>query len=451
MLVSLRKRIFPQPAIACALAGGVTLLIYQIHAELLDMLFPLDMRFALIAAALAIALITANAVTIHISYHTKTTLSDCVLLLISVLLPPVGSLLVALVATLLSLVLHKRKRSLYWSDILTDSARFGLICFVASGAHQLLVPAARELIRFGVPAGLLLFGDMITMPLLIAPMSNARPWQIMRSVFRDILLVDGTQYLCAIPIAVVAFEAPHVLLLLVVPLVIVYRAFRGRYHLQDNTRQLLEQMADIVDLRDPYTGGHSRRVAEYTALLLSQLALTGHDTDLIVTAARLHDIGKIGIPDAVLNKPGRLTDDERKLMEQHPVLGANLLLRYPDFARGVAIVRHHHERLDGTGYPDGLAGDAIPFGARVIAVADTWDALTSDRPYRPGLSAEQAGAILCEGRGTQWSAELVGALLIALGHADLLTRADLAQAARDLPAPQLLQAPPGVASVPARS
>ena len=132
--------------------------------------------------------------------------------------------------------------------------------------------------------------------------------------------------------------------------------------------------------------------------------------------ARIHDIGKIGIPGSVLNNPGRLTDAERHVMEKHPVLGADLLLRYQDFARGVAIVRHHHERIDGNGYPSRLAGHDIPFGARVIAVADTWDALTSDRPYRRGIPPERAAAILCAGRGTQWSAELVDALLIALGY-----------------------------------
>jgi len=401
----------------------------------------IDLHGSTIAIALAISLIAANAVTIQISYHTKTTLSDSVLLLISVLLPPIGSLLVALGASLLSLTLHKRQRSLYWSDILTDSGRFGLIGFVASAVYHALAPIAWDVVALGVPAGLLLLGDVLTLPLVVGPMSGGRPWQIIHTTFRDIMLVDGVQYLCAIPIVVIAVQAPHVLPLLVVPFLLIYRVFRGRYHLHDSTRQLLEQLADIVDLRDPYTGGHSRRVAEYTAQILRQLNLTGHDADLIITAARIHDIGKIGIPDAVLNKPGRLTDDERRVMELHPVLGANLLLRYPDFARGVAIVRHHHERLDGAGYPDGLAGDAIPFGARVIAVADTWDALTSDRPYRPGMAAERASVILCAGRGTQWSPALVDALLVALGHTDLLARANEAAVGERHQTPNLARTP----------
>ena len=420
MLASLAKRTLPQPTIALVLTSTVALLIWQLRGDLARS--TVDLLGATIAVGLTIGLIAANAITIQISYHTKTSLSDSVLLLISVLLAPSGALLVALAASLISFTLHKRQRGLYWSDIATETSRFGLICFVASAAHQLLAPIAWDVVALGIPAALLLVGDALTLPLAVGPMSDSRPWQIMRTTFRDILLVDGVQYLCAIPIALIALIAPHTLPLLVVPLALMYRVFRGRYHLQNTTRQLLEQMADIVDLRDPYTGGHSRRVAEYTCQILRQINLSGHDADLIATAARIHDIGKIGIPDAVLNKPGRLTDEERLTMEQHPVLGANLLLRYPDFTRGVAIVRHHHERLDGKGYPDGLIGQDIPFGARVIAVADTWDALTSDRPYRQGMTVERAAAILIEGRGTQWSPDLVDALLRALELGALLER-----------------------------
>ncbi len=173
-------------------------------------------------------------------------------------------------------------------------------------------------------------------------------------------------------------------------------------------------MADAVDLRDAYTGGHSRRVTDYSAAILRELGLHGPEVDLILAAARVHDIGKIGLPDAILHKPGRLTDEERAAMELHPLHGEALLTRYRDFARGVAIVRHHHESWDGAGYPDGLARTDIPFGARVVAVADSFDAMTSDRPYRKGMPVEKAAAILREGRGTQWDAALVDALLRAL-------------------------------------
>src|SRR5262249_17883824 len=124
--------------------------------------------------------------------------------------------------------------------------------------------------------------------------------------------------------------------------------------------------------------------------------------------------GKIGIPDAVLHKNGPLTDEERTLMELHPVHGATLLRRHSDFARGVEIVLHHHERWDGAGYPHRLRGMDIPFGARVVAVADSFDAMTSARPYRRGMSSRQAAEILQAGRGKQWDPAIVDALLRAL-------------------------------------
>jgi HD-GYP domain-containing protein (c-di-GMP phosphodiesterase class II) len=174
---------------------------------------------------------------------------------------------------------------------------------------------------------------------------------------------------------------------------------------------MLESMADTIDLRDPYTGGHSQRVAEMTAGILRAMDMSGPEVELIVSAARVHDIGKIGVPDYILNKPGRLTLEEEAIMNTHPDRGADLLQRYPDFARGAEIIRHHHESWDGTGYPQGLKATGIPFGARVIAVADSYDAMTSDRPYRKAMPQAKAALILHEGRGKQWDPQIVDAFL----------------------------------------
>ncbi|MCZ7567308.1 MAG: HD-GYP domain-containing protein [Ardenticatenaceae bacterium] len=188
--------------------------------------------------------------------------------------------------------------------------------------------------------------------------------------------------------------------------------------MQASTQQLLESLADTVDLRDPYTGGHSRRVTAFCQGMLRELGISGHEADLIIAAARVHDIGKIGIPDEILRKPGKLTPEEWAIMSAHSARGAELLARYGDFARGAGIVRHHHERWDGQGYPDGLKEFEIPFGARVIAVADSFDAMTSDRPYRRGMSGAQAVSILRKECGRQWDASIVDAFLrcIAAQH-----------------------------------
>jgi HD-GYP domain-containing protein (c-di-GMP phosphodiesterase class II) len=227
------------------------------------------------------------------------------------------------------------------------------------------------------------------------------------------------------------------LVLLIVPGALVYIAFKIMREMHENTRQLLESLADAVDLRDAYTGGHSRRVTKYTADILGRMEMNGPEVALILAAARVHDIGKIGIPDAILHKAVRLTAEERAVMELHPVHGANLLRRYGDFARGVDIVLHHHEHMDGQGYPNHLRGTEIPFGARVIAVADSFDAMTSDRPYRPGMNVEKAVEILRAGRGTQWDPNIVDALLGGIGEV------------MQLPSPDAIHTPSAVTRRPA--
>lgn len=175
----------------------------------------------------------------------------------------------------------------------------------------------------------------------------------------------------------------------------------------DDAKAILESMADAVDLRDPGPGQHSLRVVLYTDALLRALGVPEPLFTHILHAARFHDIGKIIIPDQILNKPGSLSEAERLEVKGHAEVGANLLWTYPEFRTSSDMVLHHHERIDGLGYPHGLSGTAIPYGARVIAVADTFDAMTSDRSYRKGMPMDQATRILLDGRGLQWDHEVV--------------------------------------------
>jgi HD-GYP domain-containing protein (c-di-GMP phosphodiesterase class II) len=169
--------------------------------------------------------------------------------------------------------------------------------------------------------------------------------------------------------------------------------------------QTLTALAQMVELRDPYTGGHTQRVTDYTLLLAEELKLSSGDCNVLRLGTPLHDIGKIGIDDAILRKPDRLTPDEFEIMKTHTIRGAELLEGIPGLANLLPIVRSHHERWDGTGYPDGLAGTAIPPLARVVAVADTFDAMTTDRPYRTGLRPAAAFAEIERGIGTQFDPE----------------------------------------------
>ena len=177
----------------------------------------------------------------------------------------------------------------------------------------------------------------------------------------------------------------------------------------------LQSLADALEVKDAYTWGHSERVSRYALAIASELGLSTALLEEIEYGSRLHDIGKIGVREAVLNKEGPLTDDEYAHVMEHPVIGWRLLaplLR--DMPHALAVVRSHHERVDGLGAPDGLRGNDIPIEARITAVADSFDAMTSGRPYRPGVSVEDALEELRRCAGSQFCVECVAAFERAL-------------------------------------
>jgi len=168
-------------------------------------------------------------------------------------------------------------------------------------------------------------------------------------------------------------------------------------------------LAEAVEKRDPYTGGHLHRVVAYSLLLGRELGLDADSLERLALGATLHDIGKIGVPDQVLLKPAKLDDEEAAAMRRHPVDGAEIVSRIESLHEILPIVRSHHERIDGRGYPDGLAGDGIPLDARIVAVADTFDAMTTSRPYRQALSHEVAAQEIVRHGGVQHCATVVAA------------------------------------------
>ncbi|MDR3440915.1 HD domain-containing phosphohydrolase [Telmatospirillum sp.] len=166
-------------------------------------------------------------------------------------------------------------------------------------------------------------------------------------------------------------------------------------------------LASLVELRDPYTGGHAWRVGQFSKHLALGVGLDRDQVFLAQLGGFLHDLGKVGIPDAVLRKPDRLTEDEFTLIKTHPAIGSDLLADHPlaDLARDA--VRHHHERPDGRGYPDGLAGEDCPVVARIVGVADAFDAMTSTRSYRRGMPIDRAVGILIAERGRQFDGTMI--------------------------------------------
>ena len=176
---------------------------------------------------------------------------------------------------------------------------------------------------------------------------------------------------------------------------------------------MLNALVTAVDNKDRYTRRHSEDVLTYSLQIADQFELNGETRRTIQIAALLHDVGKIGVPDRVLRKPGKLTDEEYEAIQQHPLMGAVIVGAVPGFEETLDAVRHHHERWDGGGYPFGLREDETPFLARIVSVADAFSAMTTDRPYRKGMDREKALRILEEGAGTQWDPECVQALLRA--------------------------------------
>jgi putative nucleotidyltransferase with HDIG domain len=180
--------------------------------------------------------------------------------------------------------------------------------------------------------------------------------------------------------------------------------------LQRGICQSLLGLANALEAKDPYTRGHSERVGQWSRRLAATLGLPRAEVESVAQAGLLHDIGKIGVPEAVLGKRGPLEAGEWVQMRQHPLIGAQIIAPF-EFLAGVEAIRHHHERWDGSGYPDGLAGEAIPLGARIVAVADVYDALTSTRPYRSAMTAEEAQEYLLAEAGRTLDQRLVTALV----------------------------------------
>lgn len=188
----------------------------------------------------------------------------------------------------------------------------------------------------------------------------------------------------------------------------VFKQERARAQdLRRSYRATVRALSNAVEARDAYTGKHAERVTAYGMELARAVGLPVEDSPQVEFGFLLHDIGKVAVPDAILFKTSKLTEEEYALIARHPIVGSEILRDVDFIGEGKLVVRHHHERWDGTGYPDGLAGDDIPLVARVFAVADTLDALTTDRPYRPAADWQTARKEIHSAAGSQFDPAVV--------------------------------------------
>lgn len=202
------------------------------------------------------------------------------------------------------------------------------------------------------------------------------------------------------------------------------KAEKRRKKLQILSVEIIEVLASAIDAKDIYTKGHSVRVAEYSVVMARKLGWPEEKIEKLRYKALLHDIGKIGVPDRVLNKDGRLTDDEFEVIKSHTIIGSNLLQGVSSFSDMHIVARNHHERYDGKGYPDNLKGKQIPIEARVVGIADAYDAMSSDRVYRKALPREVIREELIKGRGTQFDPNLLDCFLELFDNDELSKKGD---------------------------
>ena len=252
-------------------------------------------------------------------------------------------------------------------------------------------------------------------------------WQSTRQFFVQYLVLCVSALLLTVLSTISVW---HVLLALF-PLSLVHVSFRGYVKLQTEARATFEQISRLLDARDHYTAIHSEQVAELAVRIAATMGLQRSEVEDVEIAARVHDIGKIAVPDAILLKPGPLTRDEWAIMKKHPVISAELIEGLEIYGGVVDAVRHEHERWDGSGYPDGLRGEEIPLISRIIAAADIHNALTTDRPYREAFSAERTIEVIREMSGSDLDPDVADALLSVLGA----TPAEKPAQGPDLPEP----------------
>ena len=220
---------------------------------------------------------------------------------------------------------------------------------------------------------------------------------------KKLILQFFSMGILAILMAILFYGAPEYLILGFLPLALVHYSVRNYLKLRFNSHEAFKKITDLLGKRDFYTGEHSGDVENLVIGLAKKLNLSDQKIENIKMGAAIHDIGKIAVPDAILNKPGPLTEEEWSIMKQHPVVGAEIIGELEIYRDVVPIVRHEHEHWDGGGYPDGLSGEEIPVGARVVAVADVYSALTTERAYRPSqgkplkYAHEEARKIMQEG------------------------------------------------------
>ena len=378
-------------------------------------------------AALAISALIAERQSVRLSARAEVSVSFLPIVLAAVIYGPVAAILVS-VASLIFHLQQPYARWLIWT--LTRSLAAGMAGVVAlsldAGAHSF------SRVMFAVAAATVVeqVGDLL-LGAVVALLRGMRATEIGRAANSVFLAMPLYAPITAVLVYTYREVSPWSVVLFLFPAIAAQKLFL----LYQEQRATAEELATAIarqekanlsfatalvatlDARDRYTAGHSAAVATYARDIARRLGLSRRDQQLAHLCGLVHDIGKVGLPPGLLEKPGPLTLDERRQMEAHSVIGERILRNVDDYEEIAQIVRHHHERVDGQGYPDGLMGEDVPLIARIISVADAYDAMISDRPYRDAMPSRVARLRMAQAVGSQFDTTVVAAFEAILAQA----------------------------------
>ncbi|MBC8263870.1 MAG: HD-GYP domain-containing protein [Anaerolineales bacterium] len=369
----------------------------------------------LLAGLLVAAIAASSSFPVHMPPKSKITTETTAIFATLLLFPPPAAMAIAALGKFISYQIFLRNK---WGHTLFEVAQTMLYTGLGGFTfHNLISEPLTSVIN--APSGLLTLVGVA----LILHAANAFlvagvvALQTQRSIIRVWVTYNSHDlpqhaalYVMGPLAALVAQISAWALCLMVIPVALIYISFRNNSLLRFQTKEAVEALADTIDMRDPYTFQHSQRVARYARELAVKMGLSEDMVDTIESAARVHDLGKVGIDTSVLSKPAALSESDWEKMRKHPEIGASIVGRFPFFRSGQELILHHHERYDGQGYPNGVNNSSIPIGAKIIAVADAFDAMTSDRPYRRALPLTTVLRELERYKGIQWDPQVTEAL-----------------------------------------
>ena len=332
-----------------------------------------------------------------------------------------GPALAMLIAALGALIGEIIERKISWYKVIFNASQYALTAGIAGIAYQQAggVVGAQNIFRFILPAAICaLTYCIVNTTLFVMVVSFAQNVRI-KTIWRTSIKETVPSYIAEAPMgflmAIIYTEVGILgILLFFLPLLLARRSFELYTKMRKVYLDTIRALAAAIDAKDPYTKGHSERVAETAVALAQELNLSDREIENIEYTALLHDIGKIGIKDKILSKKGSLTDQEFDKIKEHTIMGAKIIEPVDFLKNSYKAIYHHHEKYNGKGYPDGLKSEDIPILARIIAVADAYDAMGSDRPYRKKLNKDKILKELKDQSGKQFDPEIVKALISVL-------------------------------------